>query len=63
MLIDQIRVLSGSCNLFNASLNRTEEYCIIQEDQDLYKIFIKQFKKLWKEKSFKPKNKINADIS
>lgn len=55
MLIDQKRVLNGSCNLFNASLNRTEEYCVITEDESLYEIFIKQFNKLWKEKSFNPK--------
>ncbi|MAH48858.1 hypothetical protein CMI37_23730 [Candidatus Pacearchaeota archaeon] len=55
MLIDGRRVLNGSCNLFNASLNRTEEYCMVTEGEDLYEIFVKQFYKLWKDKSFKPK--------
>ena len=54
MLIDGRYVLSGSCNLFNASLNDTEEYCVETEGEELYEIFSKQFYKLWDNKSFHP---------
>lgn len=46
-MYDNTYVVNGSCNLFNASLNRHEENYMLLASKKLYEAFDAQFKKLW----------------
>ena len=49
-MYDNERVINGSCNLFNASLNRHEENYMLMRSPDLYEIFDTQFEEIWRSK-------------
>jgi len=51
ILIDGNKVLTGTCNFFNASLARHEEHYMLLESFDLYDVFKSRFEFLWKNRT------------
>ena len=47
-MYDSVNVINGSCNLFNASLNRHEENYMLLKSPELYTAFDNQFEKMWR---------------
>ena len=59
VLIDEDRVLTGSCNFFNASINRHEEHYMSIKSKELYDIFCRRYQHLWDHQT----NKFELNIS
>ena len=59
VLIDEDRVLTGSCNFFNASINRHEEHYMSIKSKELYDTFCRRYQHLWDHQT----NKFELNIS
>ena len=51
VLIDGNKILTGTCNFFNASLTRHEEHYMLLESFDLYNVFKSRFEFLWENRA------------
>jgi len=51
IIIDKEKTLTGTCNFFNASINRHDESYMLIRSRQFSSIFLEHFKYLWKKKT------------
>tara|TARA_R100000152_G_C6781051_1_gene214816 strand:- start:4297 stop:4785 length:489 start_codon:yes stop_codon:yes gene_type:complete len=51
IIIDKEKALTGTCNFFNASINRHDESYMLIRSRQFSSIFLKHFKYLWENKT------------